>query len=70
MMPGIAQPISDDQLAIVPADEASWDDLQTIFGTTDYPSMCQCQRFKITGSQWGSQLLGQHLTLANMATFE
>ncbi len=59
MMPGMAQPIPDDQLAIVPADEASWDDLQTIFGTTDYPSMCQCQRFKITGSQWGSVPLAE-----------
>ncbi len=36
MMPGMTQPISDDQLAIVPADEASWDDLQTIFVTTDH----------------------------------
>lgn len=59
MMPGMAQLISDDQLAIVPADEASWHDLQTIFGTTDYPSMCQCQRFKITGSQWGSVPLAE-----------
>ena len=48
------KPITEDQISIVPANEASWDDLQTIFGTTDYPSKCQCQRFKIRDSQWRS----------------
>ncbi len=39
------RPISAEQLAIVPANEASSDDLAAIFGTTDYPGRCQCQRF-------------------------
>ena len=30
---------------IVPANEASWEDLQAIFGTTGYPGACQCQRY-------------------------
>ena len=32
---------------IVPANEASWDDLRAIFGTTGYPGACQCQRYKM-----------------------
>ncbi|WP_369249987.1 N-acetyltransferase family protein [Streptomyces sp. R41] len=51
---GVPGPIAADRLTIVPANEASWDDLRVIFGTTDYPGKCQCQRYKILGSQWGS----------------
>jgi GNAT superfamily N-acetyltransferase len=54
MISAMTQQITDDQISIVPANEASWDDLQTIFGTTDYPSKCQCQRFKIRDSHWAS----------------
>jgi hypothetical protein len=42
------RPTSAEQLAIAPANEASWDDLAAIFGTNDYPGQCQCQRFKVT----------------------
>jgi GNAT superfamily N-acetyltransferase len=45
-------PVSDDQVRIVPANEASWDDIQAIFGTADYPSRCHCQRFKVVGWIW------------------
>src|SRR5439155_6098763 len=44
-------PIPAEQLTIVPANEASWDDLAAIFGTTD-PGQCQCQRFKVVGWIW------------------
>ncbi|MFG2623937.1 GNAT family N-acetyltransferase [Streptomyces sp. NPDC048473] len=54
MTPGTTQQVTDDQISIVPANEASWDDLQAIFGTTDHPSKCQCQRFKIRDSRWRS----------------
>lgn len=37
---------------IVPANEASWDDLVAIFGTTDYPGRCQCQANKVPGWMW------------------
>jgi GNAT superfamily N-acetyltransferase len=37
---------------IVPADEAPWDDIAAIFGTTDYAGRCQCQRFKVAGWIW------------------
>ena len=34
-------------ISIVPANEASWEDLQTIFGTRGTASKCQCQRYKL-----------------------
>ena len=46
------RPIRAEQLTIVPANEASWDDLVAIFGTADYPGRCQCQRFKVRGWMW------------------
>ena len=45
-------PIPDEDLTIVPANEASWDDLVAIFGTADYSGRCQCQRFKVHGWIW------------------
>ncbi|WP_152362131.1 GNAT family N-acetyltransferase [Microlunatus speluncae] len=38
---------SEQALTIVPANEASWDDLQAIFGTRGPGSRCYCQRFKL-----------------------
>ena len=34
-------------ISVVPANEASWADLQAIFGTRGSASRCQCQRFKL-----------------------
>jgi GNAT superfamily N-acetyltransferase len=43
------------ELSIVPANEASWEDIQTVFGTRGDPSRCQCQRFKMRpGESWKS----------------
>ena len=36
-----------DGLQIVPANEASWEDLQAVFGTRGDAVGCQCQRFKL-----------------------
>lgn len=47
-----AGPFSAERVRIVPANEASWDDVAAIFGTSDYPSRCLCQRFKVTGWIW------------------
>jgi GNAT superfamily N-acetyltransferase len=45
-------PSSAARLRIVPANEASWDDLQTIVGKArSFDALCFCQRFKIT-SGW------------------
>jgi len=35
------------QLTVVPANEASWEDLQTVFGTRGCAASCQCQRYKL-----------------------
>jgi GNAT superfamily N-acetyltransferase len=35
------------ELTIVPANEATWADLQAVFGTRGAASKCQCQRFKL-----------------------
>jgi len=51
MMRAMVEPISPEQLTIVPANEASWDDLAAIFGTTD-AGQCQCQRYKVRGWIW------------------
>src|SRR5262249_37166764 len=42
------------ELTIVPANEASWADLQAIFGTTGEPGKCYCQHFKTPNRDWGS----------------
>jgi GNAT superfamily N-acetyltransferase len=39
-------------LTIVPANEASCDALQTVFGDRGEAHRCQCQRFKIPATQW------------------
>ncbi len=49
LRPGQVDP---DAIAIVPANEASWQDLQAIFGMRGYPAYCQCERFKIGPSGW------------------
>ena len=35
------------KLTVVPANEASWEDLQTVFGTRGSATFCQCQRYKL-----------------------
>jgi GNAT superfamily N-acetyltransferase len=43
------------EIMIVPANAASWDDLQTVFGTRGDPSRCWCQRYKMDpGESWAS----------------
>lgn len=42
-------------VTIVPANEASWGDLQAVFGTRGDSSRCWCQRFKMApGESWAS----------------
>jgi GNAT superfamily N-acetyltransferase len=47
------------EISVVPANEASWDDLRTIFGTRGEPARCQCQWFKITAAEWRSVPAGE-----------
>ena len=42
-------------VAIVPANEASWEDLQAVFGSCADPSRCYCQRYKMRPKEsWAS----------------
>jgi GNAT superfamily N-acetyltransferase len=50
-----AEPITAAQLTIVPANQASWADLQAIFGTADYPGKCCCQHFKTRDCDWAAR---------------
>ncbi len=38
---------TDPAISAVPANQASWEDLQTVFGTRGQGSRCQCQRYKL-----------------------
>ena len=42
------------EITIVPANEASWEDLQAVFGTRGDTSRCQCQFYKILNVEWRS----------------
>ena len=44
--PGTSTP-----LTVVPANEASWDDLRAIFGDRGYAASCQCQKYKMHNSE-------------------
>ena len=61
-MTGTATPSG---LTIVPANQASWEDLHAIFGTRGDPSRCFCQRYKMAPREsWasvGSQELAARL---------
>jgi len=35
------------EVTIVPANEASWEDIQAVFGTRGDPPRCQCQRYRM-----------------------
>jgi hypothetical protein len=43
------EPIKPADLTIVGANQASWADLQAIFGTADYPGKCYCQHYRMRG---------------------
>jgi GNAT superfamily N-acetyltransferase len=61
-------PVPPDALRIVPANHASWQDLQAIFGTADYPFYCQCQRFKVTGWLWRDTSVEERLEMQRAGT--
>ena len=42
-------------ITILPANQARWDDLQTVFGTRGDRARCQCSRYKMQpGESWAS----------------
>jgi len=48
-----AGPVSEESVTVVPANEASWEDLRAIFGNRGYPAYCQCQKFRYRN--WAEQ---------------
>jgi GNAT superfamily N-acetyltransferase len=56
MMAAMNEPIAPERLSIVPANEASCDDLAAIFSSRD-ASRCQCQRFKVLQWFWRDSTL-------------
>jgi GNAT superfamily N-acetyltransferase len=45
-------PGTEASVTIVPANEASWDDLRAIFGVRGYAAYCQCQKNKLGHYAW------------------
>ena len=44
-----------DEVRVVPANEATWEDLQAVLGSRGAASRCQCQRFRLgRGESFGS----------------
>jgi hypothetical protein len=43
-----------DGITVVPANQASWEDLQAVRGERGYAAACQCQMFKIGHHEWTS----------------
>ena len=53
---GSREPVTAEQLTIVPANEAAWEDLQAVFGTTGETARCWCQRFRMLPQEsWASE---------------
>jgi hypothetical protein len=44
--------VADDAISVVPANQASWRDLQAVFGTRGTAAACQCQRIKLGDRAW------------------
>ena len=64
----MTDPVHADELRIVPANHATWRDLESIFGTADYPFHCQCPRFKVTGWLWRDTSLEERLATQRAST--
>jgi GNAT superfamily N-acetyltransferase len=40
------------EIAVIPANEVSWEDLQAVFGERSTPHWCQCQWFKYSNAEF------------------
>lgn len=72
-MTDVRSPIADEDVRIVPANEASWDDVKAVFGasTSDRgceSDRCHCQRFKIRGWMWRDSTQEQRTALLREQT--
>jgi GNAT superfamily N-acetyltransferase len=53
-MANATKPVTDGVITIVPASEASWDDLQAVFGKRGMAANCQCQWFRYRTAQFNA----------------
>lgn len=51
-MAGTARQAANAAISIVPANEASWEDLRAVFGTRGVPARCQCQWLRAPPAGW------------------
>ena len=51
-MQNLRMTATESAISVVPANEATWEDLQTVFGTTGPAARCQCQRFKLKRKEY------------------
>ncbi|WP_298323463.1 GNAT family N-acetyltransferase [Haloactinopolyspora sp.] len=56
------------RLRVVPANEASFDEVRTVFGTADYAARCLCQRLKVAGWIWRDTTFEQRQELLRTQT--
>src|SRR5262245_28058979 len=61
-------PIADGDLRVVPANEASWEELRAVFGTADYASRCYCQHLKVLTWMWRDSTLEQRIAMLQAQT--
>ncbi len=50
----MARRTGDGQIKVVPANEASWEDLQAVFGERGDAHGCQCQRYKLGNAHYAA----------------
>lgn len=58
----MADPITEQDVRIVPSNEVSWEDLRAVFGTSD-AGRCLCQRFTVDGWMWRDTTLDQRIAM-------
>jgi GNAT superfamily N-acetyltransferase len=67
MTAAVQGPVAADRLRIVPANEASWEDLLAVFGAAD-AGRCRCQRFKVAGWIWRDSTQEQRTAMLRAQT--
>jgi GNAT superfamily N-acetyltransferase len=67
MMTPMDESIAAEKLTIVPANEASWEDLVSIFSARE-ASRCLCQRFKVVGWIWRDSTLEERMAMFEAQT--
>jgi GNAT superfamily N-acetyltransferase len=59
--------VEERRLRVVPANEASWEDLAAVFGTTD-AGHCLCQRLRVPGWIWRDTILPERAEMLREQT--